>query len=185
MLALDGPLLVLRPPLWRRLDGIGIALPWAASSSNFEYVPRRLGVLNSLSSSSARSFRLMLAEWPCMEPPIEERGLPIGVLVPVSDVRDAGRGIMSVRDGGRAYDETLARELGRLISESGPRLGRGPNDRRLTPEVLSRGTWLPFDEADACMLVGVVSSPATEEAVDPTARLRDRIVTVEGTCEFP
>lgn len=133
----------------------------------------------------------MLAEWLWSEPPRLDRGRPMGVRVPVRDVRDAGRGIMSVRDGGRAYDETLARELGRLISESGPRFGRGPGpyDRRLTPEVLSRGTWLPLDDVEEWKLVGVMSSPATEpateEAADPTLRLRDRIVTVEGTWGFP
>ena len=47
---------------------------------------------------------------------------------------------MSVRDAGLAIDEMLARELGRLISDSGPRFGNGPNERRATLDSLSRGT---------------------------------------------
>lgn len=112
----------------------------------------------------------------------------MGVRVPVRDVRETGRGIMSpaVREGGRAYDEMLARELGLLISDSGPpRFGSGPNDSRLTPDVLSRGTWLPFDVAEFWLLVGVVSSPATEDVVEPIVRLRERIVTVEGMLLIP
>src|SRR5688572_13194073 len=76
----------------------------------------------------------------------------------------------------------LARELGRLASESGLRLGSGPKDRRLIPDVLSLGTWLGLGVAAMLGLVGVVSSPATEdEAVDPTVRFRERIVIEEGT----
>ena len=56
--------------------------------------------------------------------------------------------------------------------------------------MLSRGTCLPVVELTLLrrsrfwwwMLVGVVSSPATLlEAVDPSVRLRLRIVTVDGT----
>lgn len=84
----------------------------------------------------------MLAEWPWTEPDIDDRGRPRGVRAPPSEDRDTGRGgAISVRDEGRA-DERLARELGRLISESGPRLGRGPNDSLLTRDSLRRGTWL-------------------------------------------
>lgn len=91
---------------------------------------------------------------------------------------------MSVLLAGRAYDETLARELGREASEStGLRLGRGPNDKRLTPDVLSRGTCLPVVEAP-WLLVGVVSSPATL-AVEPVTRFRERMVTLEGTLWAP
>lgn len=96
---------------------------------------------------------------------------------------------MSVRDDGRTYDETLARELGRL-SESRPRFGSGPKDSLLTPEVLSLGTWLGLEDVEDRKLVGVVSSPATlpardEEAVDPRVRFRERIVTVDGTVGAP
>ncbi len=71
-------------------------------------------------------------------------------------------------------------------------MGRVPNDRRETPDVLSRGTCLFVPE----MLLrdsegpwrdceGVRWSPtrlaALEEAVEPTGRLRLRIVTVDGT----
>ena len=85
---------------------------------------------------------------------------------------------MSVREDGLAED-ILARELGRLKSDSGPRFGRGPNDKRLTRDSLSRGTWLlPLIEARR--FVGVVSSPAADEAVEPMVRLRLRTVTVEG-----
>lgn len=86
---------------------------------------------------------------------------------------------------GRAYD-VLARELGREIDSSWPalgfRLGRGPNDNLLTPDVLRRGTC--FDVVLAEKLDGV-SSPRTEEAVEPVGRLRERIVTVEGTLWTP
>lgn len=94
-----------------------------------------------------------------------------------------GRGgaFISVRETGLAIDETLARELGRLTSWSGARLGRGPYERRLTPDVLSRGTWLGLDEVEERRLVGVVSSPATDEAVDPVVRFRLLMVTVDGT----
>ena len=85
----------------------------------------------------------------------------------------------AAREGGRAYDVILARELGLLISSGPPRFGNGPNDSRLTPDVLSRGTWLPLDVDDG-MLVGVGSSPATEDAAEPLVRLRERIVTDEG-----
>lgn len=87
---------------------------------------------------------------------------------------------MSVRDEGLAEDEMLARELGRLISDSGPRFGRGPKERRPTLDSLSLGTWL-LVFVDARWLVGVVSSPATEDAVEPMVRLRERTVTVDGT----
>lgn len=77
-----------------------------------------------------------------MEPPSDDRGLPSGVRAPDRDVRDMGLGggTISVREDGRAKDEILARELGRLASESGLRLGSGPKDKRLIPEVLSLGT---------------------------------------------
>jgi hypothetical protein len=74
----------------------------------------------------------------------------------------------------------LARELGLLLSASGARFGSGPKDSLLTPEVLSLGTWPDFDVEER-KFVGVVSSPACDEAVEPAARLRERIVTVEGT----
>jgi hypothetical protein len=77
---------------------------------------------------------------------MDERGRPSGVLAPESDARDMGRGgAMSVRDGGRAYELRLARELGLLTSDSGPLLGSGPNDNLLMPDVLSRGAWLGRD----------------------------------------
>ena len=127
----------------------------------------------------------MLAEWLCNEPPIDDLGRPKGVLAPDTDVRDTGRrgATMSVLDEGLAYDDTLARELGRLwlASDSGARFGRGPNDSRLIPDVLSRGTWLGLEDVEHRKLVGVVSSPARDEVDDPTARFRDRIVTVDGT----
>jgi hypothetical protein len=74
----------------------------------------------------------------------------------------------------------------------GLRLGSGPNDKRDTPDVLSRGTCRLVPE----MLLrdsegawrdcdGVVSSPAALEVVDPTVRLRLRIVTVDGTLVIP
>ena len=117
---------------------------------------------------------------------MEDLGRPSGVRAPESDVRDMGRGggTISVRDDGLACDEILARELGRLMSESGPRFGRGPKDSRLTADVLSRGTWLDLDPATAarCWFVGVVSSPATDDAAD---RFRDRIVTDDGTPAEP
>lgn len=98
----------------------------------------------------------------------------------------------------------LARLLGREKSGSvavwlvvvavGLRLGRGPKERRDTPEVLRRGTCLlVLEEKLARESDGawrewegvVVSEPARlaalEEAVEPTARLRLRIVTVGGT----
>ena len=54
-----------------------------------------------------------------------------------------GGGCISVLLDGRAIpDEMLARELGRDADASdsvGPRLGRGPKESLLTPDVLSRG----------------------------------------------
>lgn len=90
---------------------------------------------------------------------------------------------MSVRDKGRAYDDMLARELGRLwlASDSGARFGRGPKESLLTPDVLSRGTWLGRDDVEERKFVGVVSSPARDDAEDPAVRFRERIVTVDGT----
>jgi hypothetical protein len=83
------------------------------------------------------------------------------------------------------------------VAVVGVRLGSGPKDRRETPDVLSRGTcWPVLDE----MLLrdsdgawrgweGVVSEPARlaalDEAVEPTALRRLRIVTVEGTLMTP
>lgn len=126
----------------------------------------------------------MLAEWPWREPLIEERGRPSGVRAPDMDDRDIGRGggIMSVRDAGLAIDETLARELGLLMSDSGPRLGRGPGpkDSLLIPDVLSLGTWL-LPDTEELKFVGVVSSPTTDEAADPVVRFLERTVTVDGT----
>jgi len=93
----------------------------------------------------------------------------------------------SVLLAGLAKDETLARLLGREDSESKPpgfRFGNGPKDNRLTPEVDNRGTCLPvaLDKLDFKFCVGVVSSaPASDEAVDPTLRFLERIVTVDGT----
>lgn len=70
---------------------------------------------------------------------------------------------------GRAYEDTLARELGRDDSDSSPllllapppRLGRGPNDKRLTPDVDRRGTCLlPAGREETWLAgVGVASSP--------------------------
>jgi hypothetical protein len=99
----------------------------------------------------------------------------------VSDARETGRGIPSpaAREGGRAYEVTLARELGLLISSGPPRFGNVPNDKRLTPDVLSRGTWLPLG-VDVGILVGVGSSPVTEDAAEPLVRLRERIVIDAG-----
>lgn len=52
--------------------------------------------------------------------------------------------------------------------------------------MLSRGTWLDLFVDEARPFVGVVSSPLTDEpVVDPTVRLRERIVTVAGTLEAP
>lgn len=99
----------------------------------------------------------------------------------------------------------LARLLGREKSGSvvvgwvvvvvvvGLRLGRGPKERRETPEVLRRGTCLLVleeklaRESDGAWRdwEGVMSEPARlvalEEAVEPTVRLRLRMVTVDGT----
>jgi len=107
----------------------------------------------------------------------------MGVRVPESDALETGRGIISpaVLEGGRASEVTLARELGLLISSGPPRFGNGPNDKRLTPDVLRRGTWLPLVAGVGIPVVGVMSSPATEDAVEPPVRLRERIVTDEGT----
>lgn len=100
------------------------------------------------------------------------------------DDRDIGRGggTMSVRDTGLAIDETLARELGLLMSDSGPRLGKGPGPKEslLIPDVLSLGTWL-LPDTDELKLVGVVSSPAMDEAVEPAVLFLERTVTVDGT----
>jgi hypothetical protein len=82
----------------------------------------------------------------------------------------------------------------------GLRLGSGPKDRRETPDELSLGTCLLVLDTkllrySAAMLrdsaemprdcEGVASGPARlvalEDAVDPTARLRLRIVTLGGT----
>lgn len=88
----------------------------------------------------------MLAECEWLWRDMDDRGRLSGVRV---DVRDMGLGgAMSVRDGGRAYDDMLARELGRLLSASGARFGRGANDRRFMLEVLSLGTWPCRDEVD-------------------------------------
>lgn len=103
----------------------------------------------------------------------------MGVLAPDIEVLDIGLGMPSARDDGRAYEVTLARELGRLVSDSGPpRLGNGPKDKRLTPDVLSLGTWLPLEMVEGGLRG--VSSPAMEDAEEPVVRLRERIVTVEG-----
>lgn len=88
----------------------------------------------------------------------------------------------------------LARELGRLLSASGARFGNGPNDNRLTPDVLSLGTCPDLAEGvllaagvdDVVVVlacVGVESSLNTEDAVEPGALLRDRIVTDAGRAE--
>ncbi len=124
----------------------------------------------------------------------------MGVRAPDSDALDLGRGggmslLLSVLLAGRANDEMLARELGRDASESKPpgfRLGSGPNESRLTPEVDSRGTCFAVVLEPKLLLlllwfVGVVSSPsaATEDVVEPTVRFLDRIVTVDGTWDPP
>jgi len=90
----------------------------------------------------------------------------------------------------------LARLLGREISESmlllllawvGFRFGSGPKDSRETPDVLSRDMCLLTPLLDEMllrksMLPGVASwPPCMLDAVDPTVRLRLRIVTVDGT----
>ncbi len=125
--------------------------------------------------------RDVLEECPCRDN--DDLGRFSGVRDPLKDVRDIGRGggTMSVRDEGRAYDDILARELGLLLSASGARFGNGPKDRRLTPDVLSLGTWPGLDVVDDRKFVGVVSSPACDDAVEPAVRLRERIVTVDGT----
>lgn len=137
------------------------------------------------------STREMLAECPCM--PMELRGRPRGVRAPEMELRLMGRGgSISVRLDGRAYDEILARELGRDMDASespcGLRLGRGPKDSLLTPDVLGRDTWREVAPVVAGPrgLVGVVSSPWTDdEAVEPMVRFLVRIVTVEGTLLAP
>lgn len=189
------------PPLCRLPLGIGMPLVGAGipltefSASKREYVPLLLGVLNSpFSSPSSISMRLLiLAERACRLPPKELRGRPRGVRVPDILVRLMGRGgAISVRLDGLAYDEMLARELGRDIVESlcsrpapGFRFGSGPKDNRLTPEVLSRGTCLDLVLAEKLGLDGVVSSTRTDEAVEPLGRFRERIVTVDGTLWTP
>lgn len=111
---------------------------------------------------------------------MDDLGLPRGVRAPPNDVLDTGRGgAISVREDGLA-DDMLARELGRLKSDSGPRFGRGPKDRRLTLDSLSRGTWL-LPPIEVRKLVGVVSSPATDDVAEPIVRFRERTVTVDGT----
>ena len=92
--------------------------------------------------------------------------------MPVIDVRLLGRAI-SVRlkgRSGRTKLDVLARLLGLLPSS---RLGSGPNESRLMPEVESLGT---------CFADGV-SSPAIEDplAVLPPVRFLLRIVTLGGT----
>jgi hypothetical protein len=79
-------------------------------------------------------------------------------------------------------------------SESAPGFlfGSGPNDSRLIPDVLSLGICFVVLVVDArfpCTgLVGVVSSPtvepAVELAIDAGPRFLDRIVTVEGMPSF-
>lgn len=67
----------------------------------------------------------------------------------------------------------LARLLGRLVS-LGSRLGRGPNDSLLMPDVDNLATCL--------VVVDGVSSPPMEDplAVLPPVRFRLRIVTLGG-----
>lgn len=99
------------------------------------------------------------------------------VLAPEKLVRDMGRAI-SLRLAGRSgltkHAEVLARLLGRELSVSvlAARLGTGPKERRETPDVLSRVRWWLIDSE------GV--SSVTDDADEPTVRLRERIVTVEG-----
>jgi hypothetical protein len=60
------------------------------------------------------------------------------------------------------------------------RFGRGPKDKRETPDVLSRGMCFPTPPVD---WLGV--SSAKEEAVEPAPRFRLlRMVTVEGTTDM-
>lgn len=68
---------------------------------------------------------------------------------------------------------------------TGPRLGRGPgpNDCLPTPDVLSRGTWLPpLTLLLRCWPVGVQSSPLVvlvpTDETDPGPRLRVLTVTL-------
>lgn len=83
-------------PLWRRPVGVGIELPVSGiprrllSTSILGYAPCRLGVRYATSPSSS-SMRLMLADWACIDPLMDERGRPSGVRVPERDVRDMGR----------------------------------------------------------------------------------------------
>ena len=191
------------------LAGAGIPDATSPSISRREYVPRRLGVRNSVLSSSKsasggpppRRLPLRLTECPCKLPPSELCGRPSGVRAPDRLARLMGRGggIMSVRLTGRAMpDDMLARELGRdsEASESPagwPRFGSGPNESRLTPEVLSLGTCFVVAAATpaARALVGVVSSPCTdgvpidERPVVVVPRLRERMVTLDGTLCAP
>jgi hypothetical protein len=99
-------------------------------------------------------------------------------------VRLGGRAT-EVRLSGRA--DELARELGRDMDTSDsalahvgtPRLGRGPNEIRLTPDVLRRGTWRLCVEAT----VGVLSSPPIdwdELATELGPRWRARIMELDG-----
>lgn len=191
------PLLPRLLPMLCRPPGAGMRLV-GASPSCLEYVlPRRLGVRMSSSSMSPGSKRLTLAERPWTLPPSELRGRLIGVRTPERLARLWGRGggggCISVLLAGRAIpDEMLARELGRDADASesplGALLGRGPNESRPIPEVLSRGMCL-----EPCVLrricgvwVGVVSPLIIGTlAVEPVARFLDRIVTDEGTLLMP
>jgi len=109
---------------------------------------------------------------------------------------DEGAPCESVRLAGRAKLETLARLLGLDISDPtlpGLRSGSGPNESRAIPDVLRRVTCLLVPDVmllrksllrlGAC--VGVASSPAVLpaklEVVEPTVRLRLRIVMEDGT----
>lgn len=87
---------------------------------------------------------------------------------------------------GRGEDVMLVRELDRESDTSdsaltlvGPRLGDGPNDSRLTPDVLSLGICLLVEP------VGVTSSPQIELDTELCPLLRDLIVTLDGTLGAP
>jgi hypothetical protein len=187
------------PLLWRR-PGIGIPVvpTGVTGASSLEHVLRLLGVRNPAGSSSvsSRSARpLTLTEWLWRLPPSELRGR-MGVRALEKLVRLGGRAIevrlggraIEVRLSGRADDDILARELERDMEKSdsalalvGPRLGRGPKDRRLTPDVLSRGMWRPG-------FVGVPSSPwidCDELATELGPRLRDLTETLDDTLVGP
>jgi hypothetical protein len=96
---------------------------------------------------------------------------------------------MLVRLDGRAISVLLAGRSGRIkpvpearllgLLDSPPsRTGRGPNDRRLMPEV---------DRRETCFVeTGVVSSPAPEEVPEmvlPPVRFRLLMVTLDGIYE--